>query len=469
MINGISRKKSLSVFRLSMINIIAIDSLRNLPTNAANGYLLISYYIIAVLFFLLPCILITAELATNYPKTGGPYVWVKKAFGEKWALVTIWLLWIYNVVWYPTILAFIGASIAYLVDPALIQNKMFMVLVVVSLFSIATIVNCFGMKTSSLVSTLSAIFGTIIPILFIIGLGIYWVYSQNPLAIEPHAQNFIPHVERFVDLAFLVVILFSLMGFEMSSIHAEEVKNPKKDYPRSLMYSSSIIVVTTILASLAIAIVIPKSQLSLLGGLNQAFLYFLSNYHLKFLMPIITLLIILGGFGSIAAWVIGPTKALMIAADDDLLPKFLGYRNKKGAPIVVLIMQAVIVTSLAALFLTFKSLNTSYWLLSDLTGQLALLYYVFFFAAAVKLRYKNDSRSPSAYQIPGKNSGMWVCGLSGILISITVLGLGFLPPSNMLPGATLFHETILLIGILIFVSPPLLLYQYAKWKKNKLD
>jgi glutamate:GABA antiporter len=462
-------KKTLSVFRLSMINIIAIDSLRNLPTNAANGFLLISYYIFAVLFFLLPCILITAELATNYSKTGGPYVWVKQAFGGKWGLVTIWLLWVYNVVWYPTLLSFIGASIAYLINPALAQNKMFMVAVVLILFAIATLVNCYGMKISSLVSSLSAIFGTIIPILFIISLGAYWVFSHHPLAITPQGQSFIPHIETFHDMAFLVVILFSLMGFEMSSIHAEEVKNPKNDYPKALLYSSVIIVVTTILASLAIAIVIPKSELSLIGGLNQAFLYFLSAYHLNFLMPIITLLIIFGGFGGMAAWIIGPTKALMVSANDGFLPNVFSYKNKKGAPIWILMIQALLVAVLSTLFLAFDSLNTSYWILSDLTGQLALLYYVLFFAAAIKLRYNtNEARSALAYQIPGKNWGIWVCGLSGILTSSVVLGLGFLPPPATIIHATFFHEVILLVGILIFIIPPLLLYQYARRSKKRL-
>jgi amino acid transporter len=459
------RKKALSVFRLSMINIIAIDSLRNLPTNAANGFLLISYYAIAVLFFLLPCILITAELATNYSKTGGPYIWVKQAFGEKWALVTIWLLWIYNVVWYPTLLSFIGASIAYLINPALAQNKMFMVATVLTLFTIATIVNCYGMKTSSLISTLSAIFGTILPILFIIALGAYWIYAGNPLAITPQMKNFVPHLQQSNNLAFLVIILFSLIGFEMSSIHAGDVKNPKKDYPKALFYSSVVIVVTTILASLAIAIVIPKSKLSLVSGLNQAFLYFLSAYHLNFLMPIVTLLIVLGGFGGMAAWVIGPTRALMVSANDGLLPKIFGYTNKKGSPVWILIIQALIVTILSTFFLAFDSLNTSYWILSDLTGQLALIYYILFFAAAIKLRYNGGNRSLSAYQIPGKNWGIWICGLSGIVISSIVLGLGFLPPATTLESGQ-FHEIILLIGILVFLAPPLLLYQFAKQKQR---
>jgi amino acid transporter len=461
-----AKKKALSVFRLTMINIIAIDSLRNLPTNAANGFLILFYYGIAVVFFLLPCVLITAELATHYPKAGGSYVWVRKAFGAKWALMCIWLLWIYNVVWYPTILSFIGASIAYMINPAWTQNKLFMVTIVMSLFSVATIANCYGMKTSSTISTLSAIFGTLVPILLIIGLGIYWLTTEHTLALSVQTQHFIPKIDQFHNLAFLVIILFSLMGFEMSSIHAEEVKNPRKDYPHALVYSSVVIVVTTILASLAIALVIPTSELSLIGGVNQAFLHFLSAYHLTFLMPVLTSLIILGGFGSMAAWVIGPTRALMIAAEDGLLPKIFARKSKKEAPIFILCTQACIVVILSTLFLLFNSLNLSYWILSDLTAQLALIYYILFFAAALRLRYhRKHTISSDTFTIPGKNWGIWLLGLCGIGISFCALLLGFLTPTSIADPA-LSHEILLLGGIILFVCPPLLLYQYAK-KQNQ--
>ena len=95
-----------------MINVIAIDSLRNLPANAEMGLTIAFFYVIIALLFLLPCILITAELATHWPKTGGAYVWVKEAFGPRWGFVSIWLQWIYNVFWYPTILSFIAVNIA---------------------------------------------------------------------------------------------------------------------------------------------------------------------------------------------------------------------------------------------------------------------------------------------------------------------------------------------------------------------
>jgi len=455
-----NKKRVLSVFSLAMINIIAIDSLRNLPTNAENGWLIIFFYIIGTLFFVLPCILITAELSTRYPKTGGSYVWVKEAFGTRCGFFTIWLLWIYNVVWYPTILSFIAASVAYLINPALAANKFFMISMIITMFAIATIVNSYGMKTSSLISSFGAIIGTIVPMIFIIALGIVWLTLKKPLAIPFQTKALFPHMSNLKDTAFLVVVFFSLMGFEMSAAHAEEVKNPKRDFPRALIYSAIIVVISAIFASLAIAIIVPKSDLSLVSGLNQAFEYFLQAYQLQWLMPIVTLCIILGGFAGIAAWAIGPTKGLMVAAKDGSLPKFLSYQNKKGAPISILIAQLIVVILLCSLFLFFKSINTSYWILSDLTGQLALIYYIIFFAAAIRLRYKKTGEL-NAYKIPGKNVGIWIAGLVGLIICLIVLGLGFLPPQDLIQS-TLSYELILIIGILIFALPPLVIYQIRK-------
>ena len=119
MISSNTSKKVLSVFSLTMINVIAVDSLRNLPISAEYGFSIIFYYLIAAFVFFIPIALVAAELATGWPKLGGMYVWSKEAFGPKAGLVTIWLQWIYNIVWYPTILAFLATIAAYLINPSL--------------------------------------------------------------------------------------------------------------------------------------------------------------------------------------------------------------------------------------------------------------------------------------------------------------------------------------------------------------
>ena len=454
-------KKTLSIFGLTMINVIAIDSLRNLSTNAANGLTIPLFYLIATVLFLLPCVLITAELATHHPKKGGSYAWVREAFGPRWGFVNIWLQWIYNVFWYPTILAFIAANIAYLIDPALANDKSFMLPMIVGMFILATVVNCYGMKFSSLVSSTSAIIGTIIPMGVIIALGIGWLWVGKPLAISPTVHHFIPNLTQTPNLAFLVVVFFSLVGMEMSGVHADSVKNPQRDYPRALYYSSLIVVITLILSSTAIAIIVPKSSLNIVSGLDQAFAMFLNAFHLKWLLPFVVLTMILGGFGNMAAWVIGPTKGLVVAAEDGAAPKLLRYRNKRGVPIAVLILQAVIVIALCGLFLLIPSFNTAYWILSDLTAQLALMFYIILFAAAIKLRYTTKP-NPKAFRIPGGKIGLWIVGLVGIVTCVGAILIGFIPPSDIQMINTTVYELILIAGVVIFSVIPLVIYWFVK-------
>ena len=63
-----------------MINIIAVDSLRNISITAQAGWIVITFYVLAAIFFLIPCALLTAEMATGHTKNGGIYLWtmVKK-------------------------------------------------------------------------------------------------------------------------------------------------------------------------------------------------------------------------------------------------------------------------------------------------------------------------------------------------------------------------------------------------------
>ena len=67
-----------------MINVIAVDSIRTLPISAEYGFSAVFYYLLAGLIFFIPTALVSAELASAWPETGGVYVWVREAFGKKW-------------------------------------------------------------------------------------------------------------------------------------------------------------------------------------------------------------------------------------------------------------------------------------------------------------------------------------------------------------------------------------------------
>lgn len=456
-------KKTLGIFQIVMINIIAVDSIRALPISAQYGFSLVFYYLIGAIFFFIPSALVSAELGTGWPETGGIYVWVREAFGKKVALVTIWLNWAYNLAWYPTILALIAGTSAYIFNPEMASNKLYIVSITLLVFWLATYANCHGMRISSWISSLSAVLGTLFPMLLIIILGICWVSTGHPSQISFSWESFFPQKDTVNDLAFFSSILFGLLGLEMVATHAAEMKNPIKDYPKATLISVGIILTSLILSSLSIAVVVPSNNISLVVGILQAFSLFWNAFSIPWMTPITAILIILGALGGVSAWVIGPTKGIMVAGKDKLLPRFLEKTNKHGVPTHTLLIQAVIVTLLCITYILMPTVNSSFWLLSIITAQLALVVYIVFFAAAVKLHY-HKKEVKRYFKIPGKNTGIWIVCLSGILISFFAICVGFIPPQDINIVNIFYYESLLIGGMIVLSLLPLLFVQFSKKK-----
>jgi putative glutamate/gamma-aminobutyrate antiporter len=447
-------KRVISVFTLIMINVIAIDSLRNVPAAAEYGFSLVFYYLLAGVTFFIPTALVAAELATGWPETGGVYIWVRHAFGPRLGLLAIWLQWIENVIWYPTMLAFIASTFLYAFSPALAVNPFYLLGLMLSLFWLATFLNMFGMRISGLLSTLTACVGTIIPMLAIVSLGIYWLGHGNSSHIHFSWHSFMPDLSHYENLSFLTAVLLSLVGVELSATHAQEVIHPQHNYPRAILIATIIILSTLILSSLAIAIVVPRSDINLVAGLIQAFDHFLKAYGLGKLTSLVAFLIVLGGFGGVAAWIIGPSKGLLIAAREHRVPRFCLISNRFGSPTGLLLIQSTIFSGLCVLFLFFKTINSSYWILSVLATQLYMVMYILIFLAAIRLRYSHPEVIRS-YRIPGGKFGIWLVGIMGTLSSLITIAVGFIPPSQFDFGGPKIYFAFIILGFILFCLPPL--------------
>src|SRR3990167_1968766 len=127
-------RKKIPFFSLVILIIATIDSIRNLPSSALFGSSVIFFFIFSALVFLIPTALVAAELSATFPEKGGIYYWVKQAFGEKMALVALWLQWANTMVWYPSILSFIAGTVSYLFDPSLASSPAFILPLVLTLF-----------------------------------------------------------------------------------------------------------------------------------------------------------------------------------------------------------------------------------------------------------------------------------------------------------------------------------------------
>src|SRR5579872_6698598 len=175
--------RTLTIFSLAMINVAAIGTVKNWPISAEYGFASIFFMLLASLIFFIPVSLVSAELATGWPKIGGIFAWVKEAFGHRTGFLAIWLLWVENVIWYPTVLAFIAGAIAYVFNPGLVNNSLYTLIIILVLFWGTTLVNLLGMRTSSWISTISVLAGAFIPAALIIILGMMWYFQDKPLQI----------------------------------------------------------------------------------------------------------------------------------------------------------------------------------------------------------------------------------------------------------------------------------------------
>lgn len=456
-----SRTKALSIFSLIMITVGSVDSIRNLPATALLGSQLIVFFVLGALFFLIPAALVSAELSSGWPKQGGVYVWVKEAFGHKIGFLAIWLQWISNVIWYPAILSFVAGTIGYLINPALVENPWFLWSVITTTFWGTTLINLYGMRSSAMFSNVCALSGLLLPMSLIIGLGVVWVMSDSPMQIQLDTQHIIPHWSETGLWSTLTAIILSFCGIEIATVHANDVRDPQHAFPRALLYSVFIILSTLVLGSLTIAIILPHSDINLVAGIMQVFDAFFSQYHLAGLLPLVALMLILGGLGGVNNWIIAPTKGLLVAAEDGHLPAFFQRVNKHGAPVVLLIGQAVIVTILSGMFLLMPSVNGSYWWLTALAAQLYMFMYLLMFLAGIKLR-KSAPEQHRAFRIPAGMSGMVVVAGAGIIGVIVTTAVSFLPPEGIDVGHVGYYALSLLLGLIFLSSPPLILsYQSA--------
>lgn len=459
---GIAPQKVLGIFALAMINVAAVLSIRNFPSMAEFGWSCIGWYIIGTILFLIPLSLAGAELATMLSdKGGGVYAWCKEAFGEKGGFIAIFCEWSNNLVWFPTVLAFIASTLAFALSPALGSNAIYLFVVMMIAFWGTTAIAYFGENVSSKFQNYGVILGSIIPSVLIIGLGIYWIVSGAPIVLPPFSPDQIVPDFNLSTLPFFATVILLFAGMEMAGFHALETRNPSTDYPKAMAISAIIIFACTVLATLAIAFVIPASDLSLAAGVMQAIQYFFNALNIPGAVAPMAVLITIGGVVSLAAWLIGPAKGLGVVAEGGSLPPLFNRTNKYGSPVAVLVIQALIGTVISLLYVFLPSVNQAYWILSAMTVELLCIVYLLVFASLIRLRYtRPDALRP--FRIPGGIPGIWLIGGMGAFGVIFSFIVGLMPTGDFTSSQAVSYVAGVLFGTFLLAVPPLIFLKLKK-------
>ena len=278
---------------------------------------------------------------TSYyvPRVGGPFAFVSKAFGNFYGFVTGWAMLSAEMMALPVFAIVFTRYLNYFVELELWEDLLVKGLFLFSL----TFVNIIGVKIGGKVNDTLTIL-KLCPLVLVIASGLIFL-TNNP---EKLIENYTPIAPLGFDNfgAALVLVFWAFAGFEMGTIPASEVKNPRKIIPKAIVLG----ITTVILFYLTINFVV-------YGSVNW-------NELSRSTFPLVLAgSLIIGyigativGFGALtsvsgssAAFSLGVSRLYYAMSIKGLLPKIFSNVHKKyKTPYMALIIQGVIAFFLSA-------------------------------------------------------------------------------------------------------------------------
>jgi amino acid transporter len=444
-----------------MMTVGSVGYLGSAPAMAVFGLASVFLYVLPALVFLVPVSLVAAELASGWQ--GGVYHWVEEGLSAPIGLLAVWCQFAQTIFYYPALLAYVGSTLAYIIDPSLASNGVYTAAVIIVLFWGGVLVSSRGVALVAELSSSGTIVGTLIPGAILVVLGVVYLAQGNQSAAPMTVHHLLPAWNGLASIVLVVNAFFTYAGVEVNAVHVDELRDPGRDYPKSIFLSMGLVLAVFVLPTLAIAWVIPSAHISFTAGVMQAFKSLLGHFGVSFFVPLIALALAIGALAGMMAWLDGPSEGLLrIGREQGYLPPFFQKVNGQGIEVRILSAQAIVITMIGLLYAFIPDVSKAYWIFAAMATQVYLIMYVLMFTAAARLR-RNKPDHPCGYRAPALGL---LCAL-GLLSSLTALVIGFVPPSQLGHSSPILYGLLVLTGILaIGVVPPVLLYRFRKpdWK-----
>jgi amino acid transporter len=184
-------------------------------------------------------VLCFAEVSSRFKSTGGPYLYAYKAFGSFIGFEMGWLMWLTRISAFAAVCNLL-VSYSVILWPAL-RSESIHILIILVIIIFITIVNLVGIKQSIIFNNLFVISKLLALIIFVI-IGFFFLDADN---LNTHHTPSINALSSGV-----LIMVFAFGGFELSTISAGEIKNPRKIFPKALI--TSIIVITVFYISIQV-------------------------------------------------------------------------------------------------------------------------------------------------------------------------------------------------------------------------
>jgi APA family basic amino acid/polyamine antiporter len=274
--------------------------------------------------------LVFAQLCAWFPQTGGPHVYVYKAFGKHMAFFTGWTYWVIS--WVSTTVV-VAASVGYLTSFLQINSPMLNLALEIALLLGVTALNFKGVSAAGRVEFVLTVL-KFVPLAFVPLVALaYFDVAHFTVAPEVAHLSLVQTLSRVALLTF-----WGFIGIESATTPAGSVENPSKTIPLAVIAGTIAVALLYVLNSVAIMGALDGSVLaqSQAPYADVARVLFGGSWHL-----LISAIAAIVCIGTLNAWTLTSGQIALGLAQDNLVPAVFGRTNAYGAPYCALLISCL--------------------------------------------------------------------------------------------------------------------------------
>ena len=367
---------------------------------------IVAWLITAIGYFFVA--LVYASLGTRYPRTGGPYVYAREAFGDFAGFQTVWAYWVSAVIGNAGIVTgVVGYAVAF--SPALADGGPWpsFILAQVLLWG-SCLLNVVGVRESSRLQV-TVMIVTITPLLLITATSFR---AFDPANLTPFAPN---GVGSIAVGAALVVWAYS--GIESATVPAEEMRDPARTTGRGTMIGYAVATVVFLLTAVMVAGVLPND---VVASSPRPIALAAERAIGPWAGAVIGIAAIVAGMGTLNGWILMAGRIPVSAAQDGLFFRtFAAIHPRFGTPHRALIAGAG-VASVMLLLIFDRSLLGVFQFIVLLAVLTTLLPHLYSAAASLML----VRRDPALYTLAARRRAHVAAPVAFVFVMYTIYGVG---------------------------------------------
>jgi basic amino acid/polyamine antiporter, APA family len=311
-----------------------------------------------------------ARMARGYPRTGGPYAFGRRGFGDFIGFQTAWAYWI--AAWLGNV-AIAVAFVSYLghfIDPlagSSSSDHVLQALVAAAAIWGLTLVNVLGVRQAGLVQNVTTVL-KLLPLVAVAFVGIFWVKSGNFTPFNASGGSAYSAISGTAALT-----LWAFIGLESATIPAENVRDPERNVARATLTGTLVAAVVYILGSMAVMGILPGKTLR---GSSAPFADAATQIWGGWAGDAVAIGAIISTFGCLNGWILLQGQMPFAAARDGLFPKAFGKLNRFGVPGIGIVVSTVLLSLFMVPNYNSSTVNrfTDFILLATTTTLIAYIY-----------------------------------------------------------------------------------------------